>query len=208
MTNAENLDWLHRLKSEIYVYMPKEWLIPMGNALDDAIKARSEPTVSSSVIEKIKTYIHKEVMFRDLWHGEKDLVDYIDKVVKESTEDFDARLKQYLVENDLRIIPNCEWKDLNSKWKECLGDIRDIKTRINALEPSSTKSRPEPIKGYICDPKKNKECAKTACYERGGLCCLTLNPEYARENARPSTCKVVTREQHMTECHPRMDLLR
>ena len=39
----------------------------------------------------------------------------------------------------------------------------------------------EPIKGYICDPKKNKECAKTACYERGGLCCLTLNPEYAKE---------------------------
>ncbi len=41
--------------------------------------------------------------------------------------------------------------------------------------------KPEPIKGYICDPKKNKECAKTACYERGGLCCLTLNPEYAKE---------------------------
>lgn len=39
MTNAEKLDWLYRLKSEIYVYMPKEWLIPMGNALDVAIKA-------------------------------------------------------------------------------------------------------------------------------------------------------------------------
>lgn len=97
-------------------------------------------------------------------------------------ESFDALLKRYLAENDLRIIPNSEWEDLNSKWKECLGDIRDIKTRINALEPSSSKPRPEPIKGYICDPKKNKECKKTACYEKGGLCCLTLNPEYAKEN--------------------------
>ena len=42
---------------------------------------------------------------------------------------------------------------------------------------------PVPIRGYVCDPKKNKECAKTACYEKGGLCCLTLNPEYAREGA-------------------------
>ena len=39
MTNEERLDWLYRLRSEIYVYMPKEWLIPMNNALDVAIKA-------------------------------------------------------------------------------------------------------------------------------------------------------------------------
>jgi len=38
MTNKEEtLDWLYRLRSEIYVYMPKEWLIPMNNALDVAI---------------------------------------------------------------------------------------------------------------------------------------------------------------------------
>lgn len=41
--------------------------------------------------------------------------------------------------------------------------------------------KPEPIKGYKCDPKKNKECKKTGCYERGGPCKLTLNPEYAKE---------------------------
>ena len=35
----EQLDWLYRLRSEIYVYMPKEWLIPMNNALDMAIEA-------------------------------------------------------------------------------------------------------------------------------------------------------------------------
>lgn len=39
MTREEELDWLCRLRSEIYVYMPKEWLIPMNNALDMAIKA-------------------------------------------------------------------------------------------------------------------------------------------------------------------------
>ena len=38
MTNEESLDWLYRLRSEIYVYMPHEWLIPMNNALDEAIK--------------------------------------------------------------------------------------------------------------------------------------------------------------------------
>ena len=37
MTREEKLDWLYRLRSEIYVYMPKKWLIPMNNALDMAI---------------------------------------------------------------------------------------------------------------------------------------------------------------------------
>ena len=45
MTREEELDWLCRLRSEIYVYMPKEWLIPMNNALDMAIKAlEQEPS--------------------------------------------------------------------------------------------------------------------------------------------------------------------
>ena len=38
MTNKEEtLDWLYRVKREINVWMPKEWLIPMNNALDAAI---------------------------------------------------------------------------------------------------------------------------------------------------------------------------
>ena len=38
MTNKEEtLDWLYRLRSKIYVYMPKELLMPMNNALDVAI---------------------------------------------------------------------------------------------------------------------------------------------------------------------------
>ena len=44
MTREEELDWLYRLRSEIYVYMPKEWLIPMNNALKMAIHAlQQEP---------------------------------------------------------------------------------------------------------------------------------------------------------------------
>jgi hypothetical protein len=38
MTREEQLDWLCRLRSEIYAYMPKEWLIPMNDALDMAIE--------------------------------------------------------------------------------------------------------------------------------------------------------------------------
>ena len=40
---------------------------------------------------------------------------------------------------------------------------------------------PEPVRAYPCDPEKNTSCKKTGCYERGGPCKLTLNPEYAKE---------------------------
>lgn len=53
--------------------------------LEWAINKRTFEAVPLSVIEEIKTYIHKNVMFRDLWHGEKDLMDYIDKAVSEVT---------------------------------------------------------------------------------------------------------------------------
>lgn len=39
----------------------------------------------------------------------------------------------------------------------------------------------EPVRAYTCDPEKNKECKKTACYAKGGECRLTLNPNYAKE---------------------------
>ena len=43
MTREEVLDWLYRLKSEIFVFMPKEWMIPMADALDVGIKALEHP---------------------------------------------------------------------------------------------------------------------------------------------------------------------
>lgn len=57
MANTENLDWLHRLKSEIYVYMPKEWLIPMDNALDDAIKALEREETVLQALEDVRAEI-------------------------------------------------------------------------------------------------------------------------------------------------------
>ena len=55
MTKEEELDWLYRLRSEIYVYMPKEWLIPMNNALDMAIKdLEQEPKTDNDLDMKLK----------------------------------------------------------------------------------------------------------------------------------------------------------
>ena len=64
MTREEELDWLYRLRSEIYVYMPKEWIIPMNNALDMTIKAlEQEPCEDcisrQAVINGIDNYIEK-----------------------------------------------------------------------------------------------------------------------------------------------------
>ena len=54
MTKEEELDWLYRLKSEIYVYMPKEWLIPMDNALDVAIKSlEQEPKTGHWIFDEV-----------------------------------------------------------------------------------------------------------------------------------------------------------
>jgi hypothetical protein len=57
----KTLDWLYRLRSEIYVFMPKEWLIPMNNALDMAIKAlEQEPKwipISERLPESSGVYI-------------------------------------------------------------------------------------------------------------------------------------------------------
>lgn len=56
----------------------------------------------------------------------------------------------------------------------------DILRSIDREIRKATKG-PEPVKAYKCDPKKNTACKKTACYERGGFCELTLNPKYAKE---------------------------
>ena len=56
MTREEKIDWLYRLKSEIFVYMPKEWLIPMADALDDAIKALEQEPKKGHWIETAEEY--------------------------------------------------------------------------------------------------------------------------------------------------------
>ena len=34
--------------------------------------------------------------------------------------------------------------------------------------------------GIVCDPDKNTECKKTACYRNGGECIHTVHKEYRR----------------------------
>ena len=51
MTREEKLDWLCRLRSEIYVFMPREWIIPMNNALDMAIKNVEQITKIADIVE-------------------------------------------------------------------------------------------------------------------------------------------------------------
>lgn len=59
MIREEKLDWLYRLKSEIYTYMPITWIKPMANALRDAIKAleqEQEPTTKSDSLVSLEVY--------------------------------------------------------------------------------------------------------------------------------------------------------
>lgn len=65
--------------------------------------------------------------------------------------------------------------------QECIGwDENGCSTLY--WEDEYKKPIPEPVRAYTCDPEKNKECKKTACYAKGGECRLTLNPEYAKED--------------------------
>lgn len=51
MTKDEQLDWLYRLKSEIYTYMPIAWVKPMETALRAAIKALEQEPTTKNVLE-------------------------------------------------------------------------------------------------------------------------------------------------------------
>ena len=53
----EGLDWLCRLRSEIYVYMPKEWLIPMNNDMAiSALSVEGEYIKKSEALSKAEYY--------------------------------------------------------------------------------------------------------------------------------------------------------
>ena len=54
MTRDKELDWLYRLRSELYVYMPKEWLTPMNDALDSAIESlEHEPKTGHWIFDEV-----------------------------------------------------------------------------------------------------------------------------------------------------------
>ena len=87
MTREEELDWLYRLRSEIYVYMPKEWLIPMNDALDMAIKALKQYGVLQEIRQEIADF--EEEVFHEpdtdykAYASVRYCCDIIDKHIKE-----------------------------------------------------------------------------------------------------------------------------
>ena len=60
MTRKEKIDWLNRLRSEIAMYIPKRWLIPMYTALDTAIDELQRETVSREAYEH-EYFLRKEL---------------------------------------------------------------------------------------------------------------------------------------------------
>lgn len=71
---------------------------------------------------------------------------------------------------------------LKADYNSCYvgGDYLDALEDVEKAVDELTKPM-EPVRAYTCDPEKNKECKKTACYAKGGECRLTLNPNYAKE---------------------------
>ena len=84
MTREEELDWLCRLRSEIYVYMPKEWLIPMNNALDMVIKdLEQEPTTKNDLgVDCISREGVERIINKWLSHSDYELKDHIYSMTK------------------------------------------------------------------------------------------------------------------------------
>lgn len=83
MNIDENLDWLYRLRSDLCVYMPNEWLIPMNNALDKAIKALKQYGVLQEIWHEINKYLY------DNGYDDKcrtDVFNIIDKYIGESED--------------------------------------------------------------------------------------------------------------------------
>lgn len=88
MTREEGLDWLYRLRSEIYVYMAKEWLIPMDNAIDMAIKVLEHPEKNVLAVVPCGDAISRaEVLklMQDNWHTHN-----ADWAMQESMDDIRA----------------------------------------------------------------------------------------------------------------------
>lgn len=83
MTREEELDWLCRLRSEIYVYMPREWLIPMNNALDMAIKALEQEPILDKIRAEIANLDDADYDYEGYYKAVTDAVEIIDKHRKE-----------------------------------------------------------------------------------------------------------------------------
>lgn len=88
MTNEErekHLDWLYRLKREIFVFMPIDWLIPFADALDVAIKVLEQEPIDYKT--QYENYLKKsEVVISQLRADRDRLQDAFDKLRAEIEE--------------------------------------------------------------------------------------------------------------------------
>lgn len=119
----EELDWLCRLRSAIYVYMPKEWLIPMNNALDMAIKALEQE--SCNLDDAREDFMHDVYNTLDSLPTNEEanrIIDSFDRVTSGLKQDFcedcisradakkylsapDANGDRVIYESDLDLLP-------------------------------------------------------------------------------------------------------
>lgn len=90
MTREEELDWLYRLRSEIYVYMPVAWIVPMNNAVDMAINELAK----GPILDKIRAEIEQNaypivhgVNNRELGMTLYGILEVIDKYKTESEDE-------------------------------------------------------------------------------------------------------------------------
>ena len=88
MTNEErekHLDWLYRLKREIFVFMPIDWLIPFADALDVAIKVLEQEPIDYKT--QYENYLKKSKVVISQLRADRDrLQDAFDKVRTEIVE--------------------------------------------------------------------------------------------------------------------------
>ena len=76
MTREEELDWLYRLRSKIHVFMPREWIIPMSNALDMAIKNLEQITKIADIVEGTIDHFDRDDAMDTLYDIKDVLKDY------------------------------------------------------------------------------------------------------------------------------------
>ncbi|MBO7733422.1 MAG: hypothetical protein J6S67_12730 [Methanobrevibacter sp.] len=125
MTREEQLDWLCRLRSEIYVYMPKEWLIPMNDALDMTIKALSQEPCDDAISRKAVLDIFGYVM--DYW--KEHAIDVEPHEIK------DALIEQYeFTAKQLNELPSVTQKTIecdDAISREDVEECKELMTDIN-----------------------------------------------------------------------------
>lgn len=109
MTREEKLDWLYRLRSEIYVYMPKEWLIPMNEALDYAIKVLEQESCEGDAISRK----HLE-----------EIIKFVSEMSADETDDF--KLGVSVVSLLIKAEPS-----IQPKYKKAIEDIKaELKSKV------------------------------------------------------------------------------